>query len=153
MRSKLSETTQATIRAALEAGNTRAAAAQAAGITPETLRLWMRKGEKQAEGRHRTLARTVEQAEAQAETEAVAEIRAAWQRGEWRAAAWWLERRRPETYRERKDRGGSAAVEDTTVRIIYEAEVAWAPHVFSSAYAALDAQNNGERQNTENGTI
>ena len=36
MRSKLTETTQATIRAALEAGNVRAAAALAAGITSET---------------------------------------------------------------------------------------------------------------------
>ncbi|HIG46252.1 MAG TPA: hypothetical protein EYQ20_07465 [candidate division Zixibacteria bacterium] len=150
MRSKLTETTQATIRAALEAGNTRAAAARAAGITPETLRLWMRKGEKQAAGRHRTLARTVEQAEARAETEAMAEIRAAWQRGEWRAAAWWLERRRPETYREQKGQGDSAATEDTIVRIIYEAEVAWAANVFSSAYAVLDAQNNRAQQNTKN---
>ena len=97
--------------------------AQAAGIAPDTLRTWMRQGEQQATGRHRTLARTVEQAEAQAETEAVAEVRAAWKRGEWRAAAWWLERRRPETYREQKDQGGNTA-EETTVRIIYEAEVA-----------------------------
>ena len=67
MRSKLTETTQATLRAALEAGNTRAAAAQGAGITYECLRLWMRKGEKQ---------------------------------------------------------GSSAAAENTTVRIIYDAEVA-----------------------------
>ena len=121
--SKLTKTAQAAIRAALEAGNTRAAAAQAAGIAPDTLRTWMRQGEQQATGRHRTLARTVEQAEAQAETEAVAEVRAAWKRGEWRAAAWWLERRRPETYREQKDQGGNTA-EETTVRIIYEAEVA-----------------------------
>ena len=116
--SKLTKTAQDTLRAALEAGNTRAAAAQAAGIAPDTLRVWMRQGEQQATGRHRTLARTVEQAEAQAETEAVAEIRAAWKRGEWRAAAWWLERRRPETYREQKDQGGNTA-EDTTIRIIY----------------------------------
>ena len=143
MRSKLTETTHATIRTALEAGNTRAAAALAAGITPETLRLWMRKGEKKKAGRHRTLARTVEQAEAHAETEAVAEIRAAWQRGEWRAAAWWLEQRKPETYREQKDQGGSAAAEETTIRIIYEVELAQGRKIFSSAYAALDAQNNG----------
>ena len=110
----------------------------------------MRKGEKQAAGRHRTLVRTVEQAEARAETEAMAEIRAAWQRGEWRAAAWWLERRRPETYREQKGQGDSAATEDTIVRIIYEAEVAWAANVFSSAYAVLDAQNNRAQQNTKN---
>ena len=122
--SKLTKTAQAAIRAALEAGNTRAAAAQAAGIAPDTLRTWMRQGEQQATGRHRSLARTVEQAEAQAEAEAVAEIRAAWKRGEWRAAAWWLERRRPETYREQKEQRGSAAPEETTVRIIYEAEVA-----------------------------
>ena len=139
MRSKLTETTQATIRAALEAGNTRAAAAQAAGITSETLRLWMRKGEKQKTGRHKTLARTVEQAEAQAE------IQAAWQRGEWRAAAWWLERRRLVTYREQKDQASSAAGEERSIRIIYEAKVAQWRKIFSSAYAALDAQNNGEQ--------
>ena len=40
------------------------------------------------------------------------------------AAAWWLERRRPETYREQKDQGSRAAAEETTIRIIYEAEVA-----------------------------
>ena len=123
MRSKLTETTQATLRAALEAGNTRAAAARGAGISYECLRLWIRRGEKEKTGRHRILARTVEQAEAQAEREAVAEIRAAWKRGEWRAAAWWLERRRPETYREQKDQGSNTA-ENTTVRIIYDAEVA-----------------------------
>jgi len=61
----------------------------------------------------------------------VSEIRAAWQCGEWHAAALWLERRRPETYREQKDRA-CAAAEDTTVRIIYEAEAAldlsWTPN-------------------------
>jgi hypothetical protein len=93
----------------------------------------MRQGEKQKNGRYKTLSKTVEQAEAAAETEAVAEVRAAWKRGEWRAAAWWLERRRPETYREQKEQRGSAAAEETTVRIIYEAEVAkdlkpWTPN-------------------------
>ena len=122
--SKLTKTAQDTLRAALEAGNTRAAAAQAAGIAPDTLRAWMRQGEQQKIGRYKTLSKTVEQAEAAAETEAVGEIRAAWQRGEWRAAAWWLERRRPESYREQKEQRGSAAAEETTVRIIYEAEVA-----------------------------
>ena len=121
--SKLTKTAQAAIRAALEAGNTRAAAAQVAGIAPDTLRTWMRQGEQQKIGRYKILSKTVEQAEAQAEAEAVAEIRAAWKRGEWRAAAWWLERRRPETYRDQKDEGGNTA-EDTTIRIIYDAEVA-----------------------------
>jgi len=103
----------------------------------------MRKGEKQAAGRHRTLARTVEQAEAQAEAEAVAEIRAAWKRGEWRAAAWWLERRRPETYRDQKDQGSSTAAEETTVRIIYEAEVA-------KDLKPWTRSNNGEQPKTRN---
>ena len=141
--SKLTKTAQAAIRAALEAGNTRAAAAQAAGIAPDTLRTWMRQGEQQAAGRHRTLARTVEQAEAQVESEAVAEIRAAWQRGEWRAAAWWLERRRPETYREQTDQGGSEAAENTTVRIIYDAEVA-------QDLKPWTRSNNGEQQKSLN---
>ena len=137
MRSKLTETTQATLRAALEAGNTRAAAARGAGISYECLRLWIRRGEKEKTGKHRILARTIEQAEAQAEREAVAEIRAAWKRGEWRAAAWWLERRRPETYREQKDQGSNTA-EDTTIRIIYDAEVA-------QDMKPMTRSNNGEQ--------
>ena len=60
--------------------------AQAAGIAPDTLRAWMRQGEQQAAGRYKTLARTVEQAEASAEIEGAREIPKAWQRGERRAA-------------------------------------------------------------------
>ena len=50
-------------------------------------------------------------------------VKGAFMAGEWRAAAWWLERRRPESYREQKEQRGNTA-EETTVRIIYEAEVA-----------------------------
>ena len=61
----MTKTAQTTIPSALEAGNSRAATAQAAGIAPDTLRTWMRQGEQQATGRYKTLARTVEQVEAQ----------------------------------------------------------------------------------------
>ena len=109
---------------ALRCGNTRQAAAEAAGVDRDTLRRWIRRGEQDNEGTFKAFYGALTRAEAEAEQEAVSVVKGAFMAGEWRAAAWWLERRRPESYREQKEQRGSAAAEETTVRIIYEAEVA-----------------------------
>lgn len=83
------------ILGALRLGNTRAAAAAYAGVDDETLRRWM--------PRFPEFRAAVVKAEADAEVRAVAEIRQAYQAGNWTAAAWWLERRRPQDWG-RKDR-------------------------------------------------
>ncbi|HKD34034.1 MAG TPA: hypothetical protein VKB73_11335 [Gaiellaceae bacterium] len=80
---------------ALAAGNTRQAACHYAGISDETLANWMR-------GSLEFLER-VKKAEADAEVRMVAQVARAAQEGTWQAAAWWLERRRPEDYG-RRDR-------------------------------------------------
>jgi hypothetical protein len=70
---------------ALTAGVTRKVAAQYAGVDPTTLCRWLK--------RYADFAAQVTLVEAQAEVSAVATIRAA-AKSDWRAAAWWLERRR-----------------------------------------------------------
>ena len=108
---------------ALRCGNTRQAAAEAAGVDRDTLRRWIRRGEQDNTGAFKAFYGALTRAEAEAEQEAVSVVKGAFMAGEWRAAAWWLERRRPETYREQKNQGSSAAAE-TIVRVVYEDAVA-----------------------------
>jgi hypothetical protein len=80
---------------ALRAGNTRKAAAHFAGIGENTLGDWLR--------RFRGFRDLIEKAESYAEVRMVAQVARAAQDGTWQAAAWWLERRRPDDYG-RRDR-------------------------------------------------
>jgi transposase-like protein len=78
---------------ALAAGNTRKAAARLAGVGRSTLYEWLQV---------RSLADTVKRAEADAELEMVAAVRRAAQDARtWTAAAWWLERKMPDTWGKR----------------------------------------------------
>jgi transposase-like protein len=75
---------------ALEGGNTRRAAAMAAGIDEGTLERWVR--------RYAGFAGAGREAEAQAEVAHVSTIKQASDSGDWRAALAWLERRRNEDW-------------------------------------------------------
>lgn len=78
---------------ALAAGNTRRAACRFAGVHHSTLYDWLKLP---------TLADTVKRAEADAEFEMVAAVRrAAHDTRTWTAAAWWLERKMPDTWGKR----------------------------------------------------
>jgi hypothetical protein len=80
---------------ALSAGNTRRASCAYAGISEDTLAIWMDKDSDFSD--------SVKKAEADAEVRHVANIAKAAGEGTWTASAWWLERR---AYQEwgRKDR-------------------------------------------------
>lgn len=80
---------------ALRLGNTRTAAAAIAEIHYDTLADWA--------GRDPEFLRAIERAESEAETRFLGQIAKAAADGTWTAAAWWLERRRPEAYA-RRDR-------------------------------------------------
>lgn len=68
-------------------------AASSAGITTQTLRNWMKKGEEDATGEFRELLLGVREAEGRALTKWMAIIDKAAQDGNWTAAAWKAERR------------------------------------------------------------
>jgi len=80
---------------ALRAGNTRGAACHYGGIDHDTLLNWTK--------RYSEFSEAVSRAEGDAEVAHVANIAKASREGDWRASAWWLERRRHEDWG-RKDR-------------------------------------------------
>lgn len=84
---------QQAVLAALEAGCTRRAAASAADVHHTTMYRWM-----EADATFRT---AVEKAENVAEARATTLVVKAAYEGQWTAAAWWLERRRPDQYGKR----------------------------------------------------
>ena len=94
---KLSPTRKKQICTHLAAGNSRRISAEAAGISRRTFQRWMAKGEEQTKGPFRAFRRAVIRAEAEAVTVAVGCIREAGKKN-WRAAAWWLERRHPKDW-------------------------------------------------------
>lgn len=95
---KLTPERQDRIVTAIRAGNTREAAAAHAGITDRTLYHWLAKGRKaRSDCKCRQLFQAVKKAENECELMSVAIIRQAASR-HWTAAAWWLERRRPDQW-------------------------------------------------------
>ena len=70
-------------------------APRASGVDPESLRKWIRKGEEETMGEYHQFAEDVGKAETTAETNMVQILHNS---DDWRAAAWWLERRRPLDY-------------------------------------------------------
>lgn len=93
--SKRTPEREARLLEALRAGNTRKDASLYAGIEQHTFQNWML--------RYSHFSQAVEKAEADAVVRNVAQIAKAAQTGTWQAAAWWLERRRPDDYG-RRDR-------------------------------------------------
>jgi hypothetical protein len=84
--SKYTPATVKKITDALSAGNTRRAAAAYAGIDVRTMERWAR--------RYAAFAASLLQVEAACEVGHVAAITKAARDGDWKASAWWLERRR-----------------------------------------------------------
>ena len=100
-RSKATEAGIEALLVALRAGNTRDASAGHAGIVRTTLYRWLE--------RDPALRTRVEKAEADAEVRFAAQV--AQGAGEdWRAAAWWLEHRRPASYGRAQAAAAAAAM-------------------------------------------
>ena len=95
--SKFDQPTADVILKAVAAGLPNETAAKLAGIDVRTLYAWKRKG-KTGEELFVQFFHDLMRQQAEAVAKAVEAIRAAAERGEWRAAAWWLERRHPDLY-------------------------------------------------------
>lgn len=94
---KLTQDIQDKIVDAILAGNYQDAASRYVGIDPATFYRWMQKGDG-ADDQYGEFREAVENAKAAAEVENVAIIRMAARDGTWQAAAWWLERTRPQKF-------------------------------------------------------
>jgi hypothetical protein len=95
---KLTEEAQETIIRAVRMGNFINAAAGFAGVTTATVFNWLRIGKTEEIGPHHNFFVAVRQAEAEAEARCLAIISMAAQQGDWKAAAWLLERRFPKRW-------------------------------------------------------
>jgi transposase len=93
---------------ALRAGNTRRAAAWAAGIEQNTILDWIR--------RYPDFADAVKAAEADAELAMVQRVRTAADES-WQAAAWWLERKMKQDWSARQEQTGA---DGGAVRVVVE---------------------------------
>lgn len=109
------------IIAAIRNGNTYEASANYGGISYDSLRGWLNRGEDEAEGEFFEFFNAIKKAEAEAEVESVALIRRSAQDGQWQAAAWFLERRKPSDWgrRDRHEITGAngGAVEHSVIRV------------------------------------
>ena len=92
-KSKFSDAVTARILEALRLGATYEIAAEYAGISRSTLYNWMEKGKEQARGQYRTFLDSIKGAEARGAIANLAMIESAAKAGDWKAAAWRLERR------------------------------------------------------------
>ena len=93
---------------ALSLGNYRKDAAAFAGIDAATLRRWMALGRADPEGPNGALYQEAAQAQALAKVTALGCITKAIRDGDWRAAAWYLQRLHPEQFSERSQLYGIA---------------------------------------------
>ena len=95
--SKLTPEIQQKIVWALRLGNYRKSAAEYAGVSERTLCDWMRRGTEETHGAYADFCQEVVAAEQAAEIRALGVIQQAAKR-DWKAAAWFLERKHPERY-------------------------------------------------------
>lgn len=103
-RVKLTDEKTQEIFNAIAGGNTHEVAARLAGIAPSTFYNWMKRGEQAKSGRFKNFHDQIKKAEALAEAERINVIRRAmlaqgkFKDPDWKAAAWYLERRYPEKW-------------------------------------------------------
>jgi transposase len=92
--SKLNAERAHLITRVVRGGLTIPTAARLAGVSPRTVWRWLERGRQpgRRHARHRALLAAVERARAELETDLVARMTLAAARGQWKAAAWLLER-------------------------------------------------------------
>lgn len=105
---------------AIRGGNSRSTAFKLAGIHMDTGFDWLRYGRQNPEKfpQYVKLREDIEQAEAEFEADRVAIVKTAGDTGTWQAAAWWLERKRPEDWGRNRDPTPPAELSRPTVNIL-----------------------------------
>lgn len=99
---KLTKEVQDKVALAVGLGAPYELAALYAGLDRTTVWDWLKKGENQTEGPFREFSNAVKKAEGDGVVGCLASVRKAGQQ-QWQAAAWWLERKFPESFALRRD--------------------------------------------------
>src|SRR5665647_1852880 len=118
--SKLTESRMEQLTEALRSGNYRIDACRAAGIHYNTLLAWEKKGESQKSGEYAEFLEALRIAEAEAVVSNVEVITTAAQRGDWRAAAWFLEHKYPNNWARLDKRAIEDMIPNTSKDVIQE---------------------------------
>ncbi len=111
--SKLTESRMEKLIEALRAGAYRIDACRVAGIHYNTLLAWEKKGENESSGEYVEFLDALRRAEAEAVIANVEVITKAAQGGDWRAAAWFLEHKYPDSWarlEKRVDQNGGLTI-------------------------------------------
>lgn len=98
---KMSEETTKKICKYIADGNYLDTACRLAGLDYSTMRRWVQKGEQEGKGVYYEFAEALKTAEAQAEAKRVELILKAGKLNDWKANAWYLERKYPERWGKR----------------------------------------------------
>ncbi len=110
---KLTQDLAEKIVEAIRGGNYAQVAAATAGISEETFYTWLKRGKDEAEGIYREFSDAVLAASGEAEQEKLDRLRreVLAEDGDWKAAAWWLERRFPKRWGKQQRLEISAALD------------------------------------------
>lgn len=132
--SKLTPEVEARYLQAIRVGSTRADAAALCGLDRRTVERWMQRAEEQPTSEYAAFAARVHEADAHGVAAALAHITKASQK-DWRAAAWMVERRRPEAYGKRETVKHEGSVDAPVVVDIWRADVQDAARALEDALA------------------
>jgi hypothetical protein len=125
--SKLTESRMEKLIEALQSGSYRIDACRTAGIHYNTLLAWEKKGESQKSGEYAEFLEALRIAEAEAVVSNVEVITTAAQRGDWRAAAWFLEHKYPNNWARLEKRAVEDFIPDTNKDVVQKrVEEYWA---------------------------
>ncbi len=127
------------------AGVTRTDAVRGAGITYQTFLNWLARGEQEQRGRFFDFLERIKRAEAQAAINCTLSIQQARIAGNWQAAAWWLERRRPNDYR-KVDRVENTGADGQPQQV--EHIITWKTKPVINSEALSPRMNGGSRTNS-----
>lgn len=114
---KLTDEVQETIVESLENGLSIAAACGRARISKPTFYNWYNRGAEAKSGKYKNFHDAVDNAKDVAQSNFEVVITSAADKGTWQAAAWWLERRRPEMYKLKESREIDAKVQSENTNL------------------------------------
>lgn len=116
---KLTDEVQETLIKSLENGLAIKSACGRASISEKTFYNWYNKGAEAKSGKYKNFHDAVDNAKNTAQSNFENIIASAANKGTWQAAAWWLERRRPEMYKLKESHEIDAKVQsDVTVNLL-----------------------------------